>query len=216
MPAAPFSRQAAVSAWFDMQGAQSLRQLEHHHLREQLHRLPSQPWLWLSPVTGWTPSPVPAGRGIRLHAAQPEGDFDGDLRCRLPLPMPGESVNAIVIQHAGSADLAALIAECSRLLMPGGRLWMTQLNACSPYRVRWQRQGVRPASLLRCRSLLQREGLLCGPVRYLGPLWSERAGVGGSALPPLRAVCVLEAEKRVAGMITPVAVPVGWRGPVAT
>ncbi|WP_305805586.1 class I SAM-dependent methyltransferase [Stenotrophomonas sp. YIM B06876] len=198
-----------------MQGARCLRQLEHHHLREQLHRLPSQPWLWLSPTTGWTPSPLPAGRGVRLHATAGNG-FQGDLRCRLPLPMPGEAVNAIVIQHADRADLAALIAECSRLLMPGGRLWMTQLNSCSPYRVRWQRHGLRPASLLRCRSLLQREGLLCGPVRYLGPLWGERAGATGSALPSLRAVCVLEAEKRVAGMTPSGVVPVGWRGPVAT
>ncbi len=216
MPAAPIPRQAEVSAWFDTQAARLIQQLEQQHLRERLQMLPSQPWLWFGPTATWAPPALPARRGVRLHNAGDGPLFDGDLRCGLPLPLPAEAVNAIVIQHADPTVVAELIAECSRVLMPGGRIWMTHLNPCSPYRIRWRRQGVRPASVSRCRALLQGEGLQCVPARYLGPLWTDLPVVSGSALPPLRAVCVLEAEKRVVAATGPGKVPVAWGGPVTT
>lgn len=193
-----------------------MRQLEHEYLSGQLRRMPSRPWLWLAPVATWSPQIRPSGRGLRLHADPMAGVYDGDLQCRLPLPMPGEAVNAIVIQHPGAEDLAALIGECSRVLMPGGRLWLTLLNAYSPYRVHWQRHGAPATGLMQCRSLLRREGLQCAPPRYLGPLWSERQDARQSSWPALRAVCVLEAENRVAAIAGPGKVPVSWRGPLAT
>ncbi len=189
-----------------------MRRIEHHYLATQLARMPAQPWLWLGPSSDWWPTPPPPGRGLRLHR---EGDgYLGDLRCRLPLPLPGEAVNAIVLQHAPLAGSRELIAECARVLMPGGRLWLTTLNPFSPYRLRWRRHRPDPLLLARCRHLLRESGLQYAPPHYLGPLWGEEGRGHGPAL--LRASCLLEAEKRVAAAVGPSAVPVGWRGQVVT
>lgn len=193
-----------------------MRQLQHDFLLTQLQRLPSRPWLWLAPTAAWTPQPPPSGRGLCLLQGPVANAYGGDVQCRLPLPMPAEAVNAIVLQHPGSEGLAALLGECSRVLMPGGRLWLTLLNPYSPYRVHWQRHAAAPAGVTQCRSLLRREGLQCAPPRHLGPLWSERGTGGRYSWSALRAVCVLEAEKREAAVAGPGKVPVSWRGPLPT
>src|SRR5215813_1294503 len=108
MPAAPSPRQAAVSPWFEMAGAQAMRDWEQRHLLECLQGVPSQPWLWLAPSAVWLPQDLPAGRGLRLHASAIEGahHWNGDLRCGHALPLPSETFNAIVIQHAPPEHLA--------------------------------------------------------------------------------------------------------------
>lgn len=200
-----------------MAGAQAMRDWEHRHLLQRLHGVPSQPWLWLSPNAAWRPENGPAGRGLRLHRVGSGGHWFGDLHCGLPLPLPAEGLNAIVIQHAASEDLDRLLAECARVLMPGGRLWMTLLNRYSPYRAHWQWQGARPASMARSRVLLKRHGIRCQTVQYYGPLWSQAADAPGSGLPALRALCVLEAEKRTEALIGPIkASRAGWSRPVVT
>lgn len=194
-----------------------MREWEHRLLHEQLRGFPSQPWLWLGPGAAWLPESPPAGRGVRLHRDADGQGWAGDLRCGLPLPLPAETMKAIVIEHADHRDLDALLSECARVLMPGGRIWMTVLNRCSPYRAHWQWQGVQPPSVTRCRVLLQRQGLRCRSVRHLGPLWRQGDGAPGTALPVLRALCVVEAEKRSEAFIGPAAVKqVRWRSPVAT
>ncbi len=189
--------------------------MEQQHLHEQVQAFPSQPWLWLAPCAAWRPEPAPVGRGLRLHR---EGTgWSGDACCALPLPLPSEAVNAIVLQHPQAAELAPLLAECARVLMPGGRLWLTFLNHHSPYRGHWQWRGMRPPTAMRCRSVLQGEGLRIRAMQHVGPLWSDAATPAGKVLPALRAVCVLECEKRTSAFIGPEAVQaVGWRGPVAT
>ncbi|MBN8800861.1 MAG: hypothetical protein ABS96_03300 [Lysobacteraceae bacterium SCN 69-123] len=217
MPAAPFPRQAAVSAWFEKTGAAAMRAAEQRHLLDQVGGFPAQPWLWLAPCATWLPAEAPAGRGVRLHRAADGHGWGGDVCCALPLPLPSEAVNAIVLQHVAALDLEPLLSECARVLMPGGRLWMTLLNRYSPYRAHWQWQGARPPSATRCQSRLQREGLRVRSVRHFGPLWRDAGTAGGKALPALRAVRVLEFEKRAAAFIGPEAArPVGWGGPVAT
>lgn len=196
MPAAPLPRQAAVSAWFEKTGAQMMRELEHRSLLEQLRAVPAQPWLWVGPGASWLPQSLPQGRGLRLHPSVDGPGYDGDLRCALPLPLPAEALNAVVLQHVAAEHLPELLAECARILMPGGRLWLTLLNRCSPYRAHWQWHGARPPSAGRCRMLIRREGLQCTSVRHLGPLLGQSASGAGTALPVLRAVCVLTAEKR--------------------
>ncbi len=186
--------------------------VEHHFLAGALARLPAQPWIWLSPDAGWWPDPVPAGRGVRLSRQGP--GYVGDVHCDVPLPLASESVNAIVLQHLPLASSTALLAECERVLMPGGRLWVTTLNPCSPYRLRWQRQRPAAALPLRWRTALVRSGLHCGDARYLGSLWGTDGRSRGLGL--LRASCVLEAEKRVGAMVGPIPAPVRWRAPVAT
>lgn len=217
MPAAPFPRQAAVPAWFAMESALAMRELEHRSLFERLNEVPVQPWLWLAPNPDWLPGELPQGRGLRLYPCAGGSGYDGDLRCSLPLPLPGEALKTIVLQHVAAEQMQALVAECARVLMPGGRLWMTLLNRCSPYRAHWQWHDARPPSAGRCRMQLRGEGLQCTAVHHLGPLLG-RPGVGnGRSLPALRAVCLLAAEKR--------AVPLtgvgqlrsaDWRRPLAT
>ncbi|WP_433853856.1 hypothetical protein [Stenotrophomonas nitritireducens] len=194
-----------------------MRTAEQRHLLEQVQGFPAQPWLWLAPCATWLPAETPGGRGVRLHRAADGRAWAGDVNCALPLPLPSEAVNAIVLQHVATVELEMLLSECARVLMPGGRLWMTVLNRYSPYRARWQWQGARPPSATHCQLRLQREGLRVRSVRHLGPLWSESGQAGGKALPALRAVRVLEFEKRTQAFIGPEAArPVGWRGPVAT
>jgi SAM-dependent methyltransferase len=200
-----------------MVGALTIRDWEHQHLLERLRSVPAQPWLWLAPSPVWLPEQAPPGRGMRLHRMPDGREWRGDLRCGLPLPLPAEAVNAIVIQHAEPADLAPLLAECARVLMPGGRLWMTVLNRYSPYRAHWQLQGARPVSVARTRVLLKRQGLRCHSIGHHGPLWSPSGGTAGTTLSALRALCVLEAEKRTEALIGPIkASQVGWRRPMAT
>ncbi|MBN6149248.1 hypothetical protein JR065_02750 [Xanthomonas sp. AmX2] len=218
MPAAPFPRQAGVSSWFDTAVAQMLLQAEQPLILEALLGRPAQPWLWLSPVPSAPPPRELPGRGVRLHRTP--GGFAGDLNCALPLPLSSESVNAIVLQHVAAADAAALLEECERVLMPGGQLWLFALNAMSPYRLRWRRQGLVAHHPGHWRDLLARAGLPCiDDIRYLGPVWPTRGGVGSATSgAPLRAVCVLHAEKRTAAGIGPIPVraPVRWRGSAAS
>lgn len=67
--------------------------------------------------------------------------FEGDVRCVLPLPLPTESVRAIVVQHVVADSVVEFFDECARVLMPGGCLYLFALNPLSPYRLRWLRQG---------------------------------------------------------------------------
>ncbi|WP_250063216.1 class I SAM-dependent methyltransferase [Stenotrophomonas mori] len=154
---------------------------------------------------------------MRLHRSADGRQWLGDVACSLPLPLPSEAVNAIVLQHAAGSGLDGLLSECARVLMPGGRLWLTALNRYSPYRVRWQWQDARPASLAHCRLRLRRDGLQVSARTHFGPLWHESGATGGKALPGLRAVSVIEFEKRTRALIGPEAVRAGgWRAPVAT
>ena len=215
MPAAPLPRQAAVSNWFEKAGAEAMRAIEQRHLLEQMQGVPAQPWLWLAPCAAWLPGEIPSGRGIRLHRAA-AGGWQGEVRCALPLPLPSEAVNAIVLQHAAAQELDGLLSECARVLMPGGHLWVTLLNRYSPYRAHWQWRAA-PPSVARCRAVLQREGLRMKSVQRIGPLWSESARATGTALPALRAVCVLKFEKRASAFIGPEAArTVRWGESVAT
>lgn len=195
-----------------------MREWEHRLLSERMRGFPSQPWLWLAPSAAWLPEPAPQGRGLRLHRDAGAPGWAGELRCTLPLPLPAEAIKAIVIEHAAAEDLEPLLSECARVLMPGGRLWMTVLNRCSPYRAHWQWRGARPPSVARCRALLSRQGIRCRSLRHYGPLWAQSSNSpSGTALPALRALCVLEAEKRTEALIGPIKVSrVGWRGTVAT
>ena len=213
MPFAPIPRQAGVSSWFDTRAGQALLASEYAGILNGVRGRPAQPWLWVGPPTPDQPD-LPA-RGIQLNPAG-DGRFLGDLDCRLPWPLVAESVQSIILQHIPTQGAEALLAECERILMPGGRLWLYALNPFSPYRLRWRRHGLRPLQPLRWRALVQASGLRClGQSGYLGPVWrveaDGRTEVAGSA--PWRAVCVTEAEKRVVAPVGPVP---AWRHRPAT
>lgn len=163
------------------------------------HPVVGLPWLWLGPV----PQALePVRNGLQLVCT---GDrFEGRVRCRLPLPIASESLGAIVLQHPMPAQdprAADLLAECARVLVPGGRLALLALNPLSPYRLRWQRAGERTSDPMAWRARLRDAGLAPEPTAHgVGPQWSVspspslQTGVG------LRAAYLQRAEKRATPM----------------
>jgi len=212
MPALPSLRQATHASWFDTEPARALYRLEQQLLLPRLAELPAKGWLWVGPSAGWLDAPL-AGPGLQLYRTG--AGYQGDVRCALPLPLPNESLNLVVLQHVTAADAAALLAECERVLMPGGRLFLTSLNPFSPFRTHWRRHGMVVRTPQRLRQLLSRAGLECEDTRYLGPLW-QAPGHGQRSLAPLRAACLFAAEKRSLAMTGLRPLRVRWQRPVAT
>lgn len=142
------------------------------------------------------------GRGLRL-CISPEG-WRGPILCRLPLPIATESLGAVVLQHVTSlrnAGSGALLAECARALVPGGRLHLLALNPISPYRLRWQGRGLRGADAPHLRQLLRDVGL--APEDYaqgVGPQWATELSELPQAGAGLRAAYVQRADKRTIPM----------------
>lgn len=217
MPAAPILRQAGVSSWFETGAGRALLHMEQPLAVAALRSRPSQPWLWLSAIPAGLPGEgVLQGRGLRL--SRHEAGYVGDLRCGLPLPIPSESLHAIVVQHAVAGDIDRFLDECARVLAPGGRLWLFALNPLSPYRLRWRRYLASPPRPEWWRRSIRRAGLHCPmPPRYLGPAWNPpTAGEGQVGRGPWRAVCLFEAEKRTSAPSAPIPAKVRWQRPVAT
>ena len=71
------------------------------------------------------------------------GGWAGPSVAALPLPLANEIVATVVLQHvARAAPRRALLGECARVLVPGGRLWLYALNPLAPYRLRWAGTGL--------------------------------------------------------------------------
>ncbi|WP_421570722.1 methyltransferase domain-containing protein [Stenotrophomonas sp. PD6] len=214
MPAAPSPRQASVASWFDTEPARILCELERQRLGPLLAAHPLTPWLWIAPTPAWVDAVALPGQGLRLYRRP--GGYAGDAHCALPLPLPSESLNAIVLQHVTARDAEQLIAECARVLMPGGRLWLSTLNPFSPFRRQWRRHGLVVRTPQRLRHTLEQSGLACSELAWLGPMWHDR-DPERSSLAPLRAACLFTAEKRTLALPGPTPLPVRrWHGTVAT
>lgn len=196
--------------WFLLPAGQAVLDSEQTVVADALaaHPVVGLPWLWLAPTTVAEP---PAGRGLRLS---PAGDgWYGPIRCRLPLPLASESLGAVVLQHVGDAPIetAALIEECTRLLVPGGRLSLLAMNPLSPYRLRWRRAGMSAHDPSTWRRLLADAGLSPEPVAHgVGPQWSPTASPSLQSGPGLRAAYLQRAEKRAFPMT-----PMRLRKPLA-
>ncbi len=200
MPALSFHGPDAFDAaarWFQRPAGQAILDSEQALIAEALRKAQAGlPWLWISP------SPTTAeveGRGLRLTVS---GEcWEGVIRCRLPLPIASESLGAVVLQHVAylhDARSGALLAECARALVPGGHLHLFALNPLSPYRLRWQRSGIKATDSARLRGLLRDVGLTAEPsAQGVGPQWSvvmssrsHQYGIG------LRAAYWQRADKR--------------------
>lgn len=167
-------------------------------LRTAARERPGQPGLWLQPgVMDLGDSDYLDAMGLRLHAV---GDgFSGDIRCGATLPLVSESCGVVVVQHLAdiSAEPAALLAECARVLVPGGRLWLLALNPLSPYRLRWHGQGPRAVEPVTWRRRMRAAGLLPEPVSQgIGPVWVRSANHDLQDGAGLRAAFLLRGEKR--------------------
>jgi SAM-dependent methyltransferase len=166
-----------------------------------LDERPGQAWVWLSPLPCAAPA---AGHGLCLHPAA--DGWDGSLQCGPTLPLANESVFAVVLQHAGQrgGHAAALLAECARVLVPGGQLLLFCLNPLSPYRWRWRGQPVQASEPMPWRRRMRVAGLQPDPVSQgLGPRWGVAVEPALQHGPGMRAAWLLRARKRVAPL-TPV------------
>ncbi len=167
-------------------------------LRTAARERPGQASLWLQPgVIDLGENDCLEGPGLRLHAAG--AGFSGDVRCDLALPLASESCGVVVVQHLAdiSTEPAALLAECARVLVPGGRLWLLALNPLAPYRLRWRGQGPRAAEPVTWRRRLRSAGLSPDPVSQgIGPVWAISVNDQLQDGAGLRAAFLLRAEKR--------------------
>lgn len=195
MPAnLPAGQPAARRSWFESGPGQALIESEIPLIRRTLSERPALPWLWFSPGSVRIESP---GRGLCLVANG--GDWEGQVRCRLPLPLASESIATVVLQHVPAGEgLAELLGECARVLVDGGRVHLFTLNPLSPYRLRWQGAGLHASEPLTWRRRLRRVGLEPDPVSQgVGPIWRVEARPGAGSGPGLCAAYALRAEKRV-------------------
>ena len=200
MPATFVQRQPGRSsrdngAWFATPAGHAVLESEAAAVRQATLQRPGQPWLWLSAG----PMPVMAeGHGLALRMF--EGQFDGPLRCQLPLPLASEAVGAVIVQHLGDivGDTADLFAECHRVLVPGGCLWLFALNPLAPYRWRWLRQGPVAREPVTWRRRLRNAGFRPEAVSHgVGPRWRVAPAADLQHGAGLRASFLLRAEKRL-------------------
>lgn len=189
-----------MAAWFGSPAGLAVIASESEAVQQAAHERPGQPWLWLA-ATG---SEYAGDRSVCLRL---DGNgFDGPVRCALPLPIASDALGCVVLQHVADVaqDPAQLLAECVRVLVPGGRLWLFALNPLAPYRWRWTGDGPAAYEPVTWRRRLRAAGLVPEPVSQgLGPRWK----VGSSPEPQhgagIRAAYLLRAEKR-AVPLTPV------------
>lgn len=180
--------------WFATSAGSALLESESALLCRVLQERPEPPWLWLAPRLQDTTA---GGRGLRLAC---DGDgWRGDFCCSLPLPFASQSLGTIVLQHVPSLrTVPVLLAECARVLVPGGRLYLFALNPLSPYRWRWRGSGIRAAEPLAWRRRLRDAGLEPEAVsRGVGPVWKAAARQAVRNGAGLCAAYMLGAEKRV-------------------
>lgn len=189
------------SAWFASAAGRSLLESESEVVFNAAGERPGQPWLWLAAGPA---VPSEAGQSLRLLV---DGNrFAGAIHCALPLPIASEAVGTVLLQHAGDVCPApgALLAECARVLLPGGRLWLLALNPLAPYRLRWSGSGASASEPVTWRRRLRMAGLVPEAVSQgLGARWRIESATGLQHGAGLRAAFLLRAEKRVSPL-TPV------------
>ncbi|TXH69439.1 MAG: hypothetical protein E6Q88_09115 [Lysobacteraceae bacterium] len=205
MPAPTFQARTEIQAqWFRSPMGKAVLESEQTVVSDAIaaHPVIGLPWLWIAPAA---PLPPVEGRGVRLVCAG-EG-WSGSLRCRPPLPIASESLGSVVLQHVAHADDAAAIAlveDCVRMLVPGGKLFLLGLNPLSPYRLRWRGAGFPAIDPATWRRWFSDSGLWPEPVAQgVGPQWSPLASPSLQSGPGLRAAYLQRAEKRVVP-ITPI------------
>ena len=188
-----------AQAWFESPHGHALLGSEQALAQSALRERPAQEWLWLAPLVD-AGETVSSG-GQRLCPT----DWDRSQRYATPFSIPAESLGTVVLQHvADGAWDPALLAECRRLLSPGGRLWLFALNPLAPYRWNWRGTGLGGTEPLLWRRRLRRAGFAPEPISQgIGPRWNPRIDDALQSGAGIRAAYLLRAEKRAFGM-TPI------------
>lgn len=196
MPAtSPTGQPDSARAWFGCPAGRALLESETAIVGTLLADGRGLPWLWLAPVGGDTAGA--SGRGLRLAPAP--GGWHGDVRCARQLPLASESIGTVVLQHVlgRGPDGRALLEECFRVLVPGGRVGLFALNPLAPYRWRWRGTGLQGSEPLAWRRRLRAAGLTPEPLSQgIGPSWRETVSADPQQGVGLRAAYLLRAEKR--------------------
>lgn len=198
MPApSPTGQPDASHGWFGSPAGRTLLESESETVTTLLADGRGLPWLWLAPEAGTAGDGARRGRGLLLQAVA--NGWIGDVRCGASLPLVSESIGAVVLQHVlgRGAEAQALLEECSRVLVPGGRIGLFALNPLAPYRWRWRGTGLHAAEPLAWRRRLRDAGLVPEPLSQgLGPTWRETVSAAPQQGVGLRAAYLLRAEKR--------------------
>ncbi len=198
MPApSPTGQPDAVLGWFGSPAGRTLLDSESGTVATLLAGGRGLPWLWLAPQAEAAVDPSGRGRGLCLQAAA--NGWSGDVRCGASLPLVSESIGTVVLQHVlgRGAEGQALLEECCRILVPGGRVGLFALNPLAPYRWRWRGTGLHAAEPLLWRRRLREAGLVPEPLSQgLGPTWRETVSAAPQQGIGLRAAYLLRAEKR--------------------
>ncbi len=188
--------------WFESPHGQALLESEQAQVALALAERPAQAWLWLAPLDEAAGGPGAAG-GYRF--APEAGDWGIARRFATPFSIPAESLGTVVLQHVADGGWdPALLAECRRLLAPGGRLWLFALNPLAPFRWNWRGTGLGGTEPVVWRRRLRRAGFAPEAVSQgLGPRWSAEADAFPQSGAGIRAAYLLRAEKSALGL-TPV------------
>lgn len=179
--------------WFSAALARQTMQLEASWLRAALYRPATAPALALSVL-----APDRSG-AIWLRLVERER-FAGALRSdSSELPFTDAAFSVVVLHHAHEFCAAplSLLADCSRLLIPGGRLLISGFNPFAWSRLRWRREFTDKADLRSVawmRSQLRQLDMSCARTRYLP--WSDSYMENHLPLAQLHAIYLLEASKR--------------------
>lgn len=186
----------AADAWFASMAGRALLDSEASLVTDAARSRLGPVMLWLGPLAA-PPRDIGDGLPVRLHGGAT--GFHGDLRCGLPLPLASESCAVAIVQHLGDAGWASadLLAECERVLVPGGWLWLLALNPLSPYRWRWHGHGLTAREPVTWRRRLRAAGLVPDSLTQgVGPVWACRPHARPQDGVGLRAAFLLRAEKR--------------------
>ena len=185
--------------WFESPHGQALLESEQAQVDAARSERPVQAWLWLAPLDAAT-----AGQG-GYRLAPGADDWNLAQRFATPFSIPAESLGTVVLQHvADGAWDPALLAECRRLLAPGGRLWLFALNPLAPFRWNWRGTGLGGTEPVVWRRRLRRAGFAPEPVSQgIGPRWNAQVDDTPQSGAGIRAAYLLRAEKRAFGL-TPI------------
>lgn len=169
---------------------------EDEAVRQAMRERPGMPSLWLAQKH----APIEVEGGLCVRLSQNDGMFGGDVRCAKEFPLASEAVGTVILQHVTETypDWAALLEECARVLIPGGRLWVFALNPLGLYRARWSGNGLRTCEPVTWRRRMRAQGLQPEPVSIgLGPRWRVRVLPDAQTGAGSRAAYLLRAEKQV-------------------
>jgi SAM-dependent methyltransferase len=187
-------------AWFSPQLAAQAAALQADWLHAALYRPTTAPGLALSVLR-------PDRSGAIWLRLRQHDRFDGAAHAAADeLPFCDGAFSVVLLQHVHEfcANPARLIADCVRLLQPGGRLLISGFNPCAWSRWRHWRPAMTERPRLhmsgRLNWQLQDLGLSCAPIQYLR--WPQSSLERCIAVRQLHGVYLLEASKRPPDFLT--------------